>query len=269
MKPCVINQDQIKQYVFAAVAALVLAFLAGYLMGLYQHQLLDHSVNTSSTDAAEVQNPEENPDATPEVKSEQPLAATASTKPTAAQLKLEQENLENEKLEQAKLEKEKQEKAKLAQQKLQQQKKEQAKKRAEQKRQQALKEKQLAAKRLAEKQKAEELAARKLAEQQQQQASSGIAAPGATTTNTAVTTDNQRFYAVQVGMFSSKGNAQNFVEKLSEKKFEAHVSDFVSSSGSTKYNVRIGRFQERDEARALLREFQNFFTTPAYVVIAQ
>jgi len=70
-------------------------------------------------------------------------------------------------------------------------------------------------------------------------------------------------------MFSSETNANSFIEKLSVKKFDAYISSFVSSSGATKYNVRVGKFAQRDQARELLREFQKSFSSPAYVVISQ
>jgi len=81
--------------------------------------------------------------------------------------------------------------------------------------------------------------------------------------------DNKRLYSIQAGMFASRNNAESFIEKLAVEKFEAYVSDFVSTSGAVKYNVRVGRFDERDKAREKLKEYQKFFSTPAYVVISQ
>ncbi len=78
---------------------------------------------------------------------------------------------------------------------------------------------------------------------------------------------NKRHYSIQAGMFASKVNAASFINKLAEKNFEAYVSDFISTSGTVKYNVRVGRFEQRDQARELLREFQKSFSSPAYVVI--
>lgn len=79
----------------------------------------------------------------------------------------------------------------------------------------------------------------------------------------------ERFYSIQAGMFASEANANSFIEKLSQKQFNAYVSDFVSTSGATKYNVRVGKFEQRDQARLLLKEFQKSFSSPAYVVITQ
>ena len=70
-------------------------------------------------------------------------------------------------------------------------------------------------------------------------------------------------------MFASETNANSFIEKLSAKQFDAYVSSFVSSSGAIKYNVRVGKFEQRDQARVLLDDFQKAFSSPAYVVIAQ
>jgi len=81
--------------------------------------------------------------------------------------------------------------------------------------------------------------------------------------------DNKRSYSIQAGMFASRNNAESFIEKLAVEKFEAYVSDFVSTSGAVKYNVRVGRFEERDKAREKLKEYQKYFSTPAYVVISQ
>ena len=80
---------------------------------------------------------------------------------------------------------------------------------------------------------------------------------------------NQRVYSIQAGMFASKTNAQNFIDKLSEKDFAAYVAEFVSSDGTVKYNVRVGQFSSREQARERLKDYQQFFSSPAYVVIAQ
>lgn len=80
---------------------------------------------------------------------------------------------------------------------------------------------------------------------------------------------NQRVYSIQAGMFASKTNAQSFIEKLTEKDFAAYVAEFVSSDGAVKYNVRVGHFPSREQARERLKEYQQLFSTPAYVVIAQ
>jgi|GEM_PF-6746789 len=80
---------------------------------------------------------------------------------------------------------------------------------------------------------------------------------------------NQRVYSIQAGMFASKTNAQSFIDKLSEKDFAAYVAEFVSSDGAVKYNVRVGHFSSREQARERLKQYQQLFASPAYVVIAQ
>jgi len=83
------------------------------------------------------------------------------------------------------------------------------------------------------------------------------------------TVAGKRNYSIQAGMFASEVNANSFIEKLKIKQFDAYVSDFVSSSGATKYNVRVGKFEQREQARLVLKEFQKSFSSPAYVVITK
>jgi cell division septation protein DedD len=80
---------------------------------------------------------------------------------------------------------------------------------------------------------------------------------------------NQRAYSIQAGMFASKTNAHSFIDKLRDKKFAAYVSEFVSSDGAVKYNVRVGHFPSREQARERLKDYQQLFSSPAYVVLAQ
>ena len=82
-------------------------------------------------------------------------------------------------------------------------------------------------------------------------------------------TNENQTYSIQTGMFSNENNAKAFIEKLSLKNFDAYTNDFVSSSGAIKFNVRIGKFSSREQARELLKEFQKSFSSPAYVVISQ
>lgn len=87
--------------------------------------------------------------------------------------------------------------------------------------------------------------------------------------NKASVEEADRVYSIQAGMFSNEANANAFIEKLLVKKFDAYISSFVSGSGATKYNVRVGKFEKRDQARELLKEYQKSFSSPAYVVISQ
>jgi len=54
-------------------------------------------------------------------------------------------------------------------------------------------------------------------------------------------------YAVQVGCFSNKVNAQNLAAKLTAQGYSAYVEEAASSSKAT-YRVRVGRLSTRQEA---------------------
>jgi len=83
-----------------------------------------------------------------------------------------------------------------------------------------------------------------------------------------VTPDNQKAqYSVQAGLFASRDNAVKFLDELLSNGFDAYLQDFVSTSGAVKYNVRFGRSEDRDLVQKRLEEFQQAFTTPAYIVI--
>ncbi len=273
MKAFVIGEDQVKQYVLAILAALVLAFSLGYVLG---DRSLERLVNSTpifpvpATSEVAPENPADDTKAPENEKAEDKQQAAAEKQEAeklAAQKKLEEKQAE-EKKEAERIAAQKQAEQKKLEEKKAAAKRE-AEKRAAAKR--AAEKKAAEAKRLAEQKAAEE---RKLAEQKaaaektaqaQEQASAATTTPQ--TAQAAAT--NRRYYSIQAGMFASKANAMSFIEELAEKNFEAHVSDFVSSSGATKYNVRVGRFEERNQARELLREFQKSFTSPAYVVITQ
>ena len=74
-------------------------------------------------------------------------------------------------------------------------------------------------------------------------------------------------FSVQVGLFANRENAQNLVDELIEKGFDAYMADFVSSSGEVKYNVRFGQFSDRQSVQEKLAEYKQLFSTPAYIVI--
>lgn len=54
-------------------------------------------------------------------------------------------------------------------------------------------------------------------------------------------------WVVQLGSFSSAGNADTLVERVRAEGFSAY-QESISSSGSTVYRVRVGPFLEREEA---------------------
>ena len=79
--------------------------------------------------------------------------------------------------------------------------------------------------------------------------------------------DKMEHFSIQAGMFESRENALKFIEELKSNGFEAYLSDFVSSSGGVKYNVRFGSFDDRQQVEEKLALFKQKFTSPAYIVI--
>lgn len=80
-------------------------------------------------------------------------------------------------------------------------------------------------------------------------------------------TDKTQRYSIQAGMFESRDNALKFIDELKVSGFEAYLSDFVSSGGSVKYNVRFGGFEERQQVENELAAFKQKFSSPAYIII--
>lgn len=269
MKAFVIEEDQVKQYVFGIVGAIILAFVLGYLLGngMLLSAFDSRSVSGETPGIEEVQAPAENSESTDNAESQPQADGEAQEAENRAE---DQQTAEKAAAEKAAQEKAAQEKAArekaAAEKKLAQQ-------RAAEK---AAAERAAAEKAAAEKREAERRAA-ELKAQQQAPAQPVTPAPGDSGETGAAEPQadavgeggSQRYYSIQAGMFASKTNALSFIQKLASKNFEAYVIDFVSSSGAVKYNVRVGRFENREEARSLLREYQKSFTTPAYVVISQ
>lgn len=271
MSVFVINEDQIKKIIFAFVAAVIISFLLGYFTGsgnLFESDSSDQFDNLQKNQTSEES----------QVKNDQTGSALKPEEKDA----LEDKNIAD-----------KEAAEKKATEKKSAEKKSEAKKIAEKKKadRKAAEKKKAAEKRLAEKKKAENKAAKKKLEEAKKQAEIKEAARKKQAEKDAVVDDvsqtlintsdadvlsentnveavsGSRFYSIQAGMFASESNADSFIEKLSEKQFDAYVSSFVSSSGATKYNVRVGKFEKRDQARTLLKKFQKSFSSPAYVVI--
>ena len=104
-----------------------------------------------------------------------------------------------------------------------------------------------------------------------EESSSGIAPPTQVVTANVASDrsaeENKNAFSVQVGLFTNKDYAQNFVDDLIDKGFAAYMEDFKAKDGVTKYNVRFGRFADREQVQARLAEYKKVFSTPAYVVI--
>jgi len=273
MKTYLISQEQIKQFVMLLVVAMLVVFFAGYYLGA---QGAGHSTQFSqSADVANtvetgvlVNSPAGVKDNTETEKSGQNKATsknqttdtTDSKKADSNKKKAEQQAIEKQKAEKNRADREKAEK-KIADKKKAEKKKTEKKKAEERARKEAAKKAQ-AQKDKAKKDKASKEAALTPSEKTQSLSASG----SANTEKPADLKPGQRYYSIQAGMFASRVNASSFIDKLAEKGFKAYVSNFVSTSGAVKYNVRVGRFEKRDQARVLLREFQTHFSSPAYVV---
>ncbi|RDH84431.1 MAG: hypothetical protein DIZ80_02840 [endosymbiont of Galathealinum brachiosum] len=262
MSVFVINEDQIKKIILAFVVAVVISFLLGYFTGAGN---LFKSDRSDQFDKAQTKQTSE----AGKVKIDQ---AGDTLKPEKKNVLIDREKDAKESADKKAAEKkaaDKRAKDKKAKDKKIAEKKKADRKAAEKKKA----EKKAAEKRLADKKKAAE---KKIEEAKKQaaikeaarkkQADKNLQADGVDQTDVEAVS-NARFYSIQAGMFASESNAGSFIDKLSEKQFDAYVSSFVSSSGATKYNVRVGKFEKRDQARTLLKEFQKSFSSPAYVVI--
>lgn len=276
MNAYVIDQKQFKRYVIEIIVALVIAFSLGFVLGMQQTQIdtgsdqIVASENETNLQSAEVTDDKLSSNKPSKPVSAAEKAAEIKNKKKAATEKalLEKQKSQQNNAEQDKVAKEKLALKKLAEKKLAKQKQDQEK----------LAQKKLAQKKIDQEKAAKEKAAKEKAakakqalalEKKKQQAaatdSSAVPAPS----SSQKTQSTKRSFSIQAGMFASKSNAESFIEKLEAKNFEAYVSDFESSNGTTKYNVRVGKFENREKARESLKEFQKSFSSPAYVVIAQ
>jgi len=259
MKAYVIDQGELKQYIFIAIIALVLSFAFGYIVGDGQDDdaqgMPEKTIDTAATDSS----------------SPLPINKDANVTADKAGDKTAQKDLKKAKSEKKKETKKKPpQKPKTAVKKT-------SSKISDSKPAKAVKKKPSVKKKIVEKEK-------KSAPIKPKTKEPAVTAVSADKKSIEKSTsprtepvdakeqgqvDNKRLYSIQAGMFASRKNAENFIEKLAVEKFEAYVSDFVSTSGAVKYNVRVGRFEERNKAREKLKEYQKYFSTPAYVVISQ
>jgi len=259
MKAYVIDQDELKQYIFIAIIALLLSFSFGYIVG-------------DGQDADAQRSPEKVSDSTITDLSS-PLAMKKDAKVSAN--KVENKTVQKD-LKQAKSEKKKEVKKKPPQKNTAVAKKTSSKK-SDSKPAITQNKKSTVQKKTVDKDKKPTVTKPKPKESAAKVASTDKPSSEKQTKPTSPSTstveqdqiDNKRSYSIQAGMFASRNNAESFIEKLAVENFEAYVSDFVSTSGAVKYNVRVGRFEERNKAREKLKEYQKYFSTPAYVVISQ
>ena len=76
-------------------------------------------------------------------------------------------------------------------------------------------------------------------------------------------------FAVQVGMFANRDNAQKLVYELIDNGYDAYMDEFVSTSGELKYNVRFGRYADRASVQSRLAEYKQAYNSPAYIIITK
>jgi len=282
MNAYVIDQKQLKRYIFEIVVSLVIAFSLGFVLGMQQSKV---SEDIEKAKAAKIKQSEsaaqtesdsiaENNAVTVKGAEQSAAEKVRLAKEKTAQKKIDQKEQQKiteekqalKKLAEQKLARQKEEKEKLAREKLAREKLAREKRAREKAAKEKLAREKLEREKLAKEKLAREKLAREKLAQQQSQGSTGNATDDASVVQTS---SAKRVFSIQAGMFASKSNAESFIEKLEAKQFDAYVSDFESSTGTTKYNVRVGRFDDREKARDLLKEFQKSFSSPAYVVIAQ
>jgi len=281
MKAFVINEDQIKNAVMMLAGALLFAFMLGYYFGSQLSTTVELPIQANQNADSEVDTAQ----AENEVSQENLIAESKKQDEASEKRRLQQKKemaakKAAEKKEQAKKEVAKKELARKEALKKEAAKKELARKEAA-KKEAAKKDKarkELAKKELAKKEQARKEAAQKEEISAQNNSNTVVsnkneAGSDINDVQTSLESDDadveKKVYSIQAGMFASEANANSFIDKLAAKQFDAYVSSFLSSSGATKYNVRVGRFAERDQARLLLKEFQKSFSSPAYVVITR
>jgi len=79
----------------------------------------------------------------------------------------------------------------------------------------------------------------------------------------------QKVFAVQVGLFVNRDNAQKLVYELVDKGYDAYMDEFRASDGDIKYNVRFGRFVDRASVQSKLAEYKRDYASPAYIIITK
>ncbi len=278
----VINEDQIKKIILAFVIAVIVSFLSGYFLG---SKFSFHGGNADQLDRHNdtVENNKVIAEKVDDIKNKNNELKTEKMAVLAKKEALDKEVADKKKAVAKKIaDKKAADKKKVA--------KEIADKKAKEKKLE-IKKKEAARKQAAKKEEARKEAARKetarkeatrkeVARKKQMEEQllfdglNKVPTNDADTINPSLETEienvsGEPYYSIQAGMFSSKTNAHSFIKKLSEKQFNAYLSEFSSSSGAIKYNVRVGKFEQRDQARDRLKELQKDFSSPAYVVITR
>lgn len=77
---------------------------------------------------------------------------------------------------------------------------------------------------------------------------------------------DEALYTIQVGMFSSLFNAEQYVRELQQKQLSAYVSDYKNQGQQVRYNVRFGYFANRSSADQALQNYQQRMASSGYLV---
>jgi DedD protein len=75
-------------------------------------------------------------------------------------------------------------------------------------------------------------------------------------------------FAVQLGSFSSKENADRLVKEMTAKGFTAFLAPITSSNGRELYRVRVGPARDRAAAEALATQLRRIGQTGTVVSIS-
>ena len=94
-------------------------------------------------------------------------------------------------------------------------------------------------------------------------------APVSAEDDSAASGETRRHYAVQVGMFANRDNAQKLVYELVDDGYDAYMDEFTASDGALKYNVRFGRFADRASVQSRLADYKREYASPAYIIITK
>jgi cell division septation protein DedD len=73
-------------------------------------------------------------------------------------------------------------------------------------------------------------------------------------------------YSVQVGMYGRLVNAENMVNVLRERQYDAYVSDYTNRKNEIRYNVRFGYFTDKKSAVEMLGKFKTSQNADGYLV---
>lgn len=74
-------------------------------------------------------------------------------------------------------------------------------------------------------------------------------------------------FSLQVGAFRDPNNARDMAERLKHKKYDAYVLTTTIPGSESWYKVRIGRFETRREAQALLSEMGKTENTSNIIIV--